>query len=127
MDTELYTPGQIATRFGLTVDTLRYYEREGLLTGIERAASGHRRYRASDVELLDLVRCLRDTDMPIARLRTFAELAREGDHTITERLDILRHHDTTLTARIEELRSRQDVIRHKIAYYEGVLAEGDDA
>jgi DNA-binding transcriptional MerR regulator len=118
-----YTPGEVAARFGLTLDTLRYYEREGLLTEVERAPSGHRRYRASDVELLDLVRCLRDTDMPIARLREFAELVRAGDHTIPARLDILQTHDAALTERIAELRSRQDAIQHKITYYEGVLAK----
>ncbi|HSI93272.1 MAG TPA: MerR family transcriptional regulator [Jiangellaceae bacterium] len=118
-----YTPGEVAARFGLTLDTLRYYEKEGLLTEVERAPSGHRRYRASDVELLDLVRCLRDTDMPIARLRRFAELVRDGDHTIPARLDILQTHDTALTQRIAELRSRQDAIQHKISYYENVLAQ----
>jgi DNA-binding transcriptional MerR regulator len=122
MDTA-YTPGEVAARFGLTLDTLRYYEREGLLTEVERAPSGHRRYRASDVELLDLVRCLRDTDMPISRLRSFAELVREGDHTISERLAILTNHDQALTERIAELCQRQEAIQHKIAYYEGVLAE----
>lgn len=120
-----YTPGEVAARFGLTLDTLRYYEKEGLLTEVERAPSGHRRYRASDVELLDLVRCLRDTDMPIARLRRFAELVRDGDHTIPARLDILKTHDTALTQRIAELRSRQDAIQHKISYYENVLAQED--
>lgn len=120
-----YTPGEVAARFGLSLDTLRYYEREGLLTDVERAPSGHRRYRASDVELLDLVRCLRDTDMPIARLRTFAELVREGGHTIPARLKILTTHNQALTERIAELRQRQETIQHKIAYYESVLADSD--
>lgn len=120
-----YTPGEVAARFGLTLDTLRYYEKEGLLTEVDRAPSGHRRYRASDVELLDLVRCLRDTDMPIARLRQFAELVRDGDHTIPARVDILKTHDAALTERIAELQARQDAIQHKISYYEGVLARED--
>jgi DNA-binding transcriptional MerR regulator len=120
--TDTHTPGEVAAQFGLSLDTLRYYEREGLLTEVERAPSGHRRYRASDLELLDLVRCLRDTDMPIARLRAFAELVRDGDHTIPERLEMLRSHDAALTERIAELQNRQLAIHHKIAYYEGVLA-----
>lgn len=123
MEATKYTPGEVAARFGLTLDTLRYYEREGLLTEVERSSSGHRRYRASDVELLDLVRCLRDTDMPIARLRTFAELVRDGDHTIPSRVELLEAHDARLTERIAELRQRQEAIRHKIDYYKGVLAE----
>ncbi|GAA1754261.1 MerR family transcriptional regulator [Streptomonospora arabica] len=126
MSTAHYTPGEIAERFGISLDTLRYYEKEGLLTQVERAPSGHRRYRASDVELLYLVRCLRDTDMPIARLRDFAELVRDGDHTIPRRVDILADHDARLTERIAELQERQQAIRHKIDYYRGVLAAADD-
>lgn len=66
---DYFTPGEIAARFDLTLDTLRYYEKAGLLRRVDRAPSGHRRYRADDVELLHLVRCLRDTDMPISRPR----------------------------------------------------------
>ncbi|AAZ55422.1 MerR family transcriptional regulator [Thermobifida fusca] len=121
--TDYYTPGEVARRHGLSLDTLRYYEREGLLAQVERSPAGHRRYRASDVEMLDLVRCLRDTDMPIARLREFAELVRAGDHTIPQRIEVLVEHDAQLTARIAELRRRQEAIRHKIDYYRGVLAE----
>jgi DNA-binding transcriptional MerR regulator len=116
-----YTPSEVSARFGMSIDTLRYYEREGLLTEVERTPSGHRRYRASDVEMLDLVKCLRDTDMPVARLREFAELAREGDHTIPDRIAVLREHDEALTERIAELQQRQVGIQNKIAYYEGVL------
>ncbi|WP_084468918.1 MerR family transcriptional regulator [Nocardiopsis trehalosi] len=124
---DYYTPGETARRFGVSLDTLRYYEREGLLTRVERGAGGHRRYRASDVELLDLVRCLRDTDMPIARLREFAELVREGDATVPRRVEVLERHEERLAERIAELVDRQAAIRHKIAYYRGVLAAAEDA
>ncbi|MBV2366134.1 MerR family transcriptional regulator [Streptomonospora nanhaiensis] len=122
---EYYTPGEVAERFGLSLDTLRYYEREGLLTEVERSTSGHRRYRAADVELLGLVRCLRDTGMPIARLRGFAELVRAGDSTIPGRLEVLREHAERVAEQMVELRRTQEAIEHKIAYYEGVLAVRD--
>ncbi|MFD3688506.1 MerR family transcriptional regulator [Nocardiopsis sp. NPDC058631] len=120
---DYYTPGEVAERFELTLDTLRYYEKAGLLRRVERSPSGHRRYRTDDVELLHLVRCLRDTDMPIARLRDFAELVRAGEHTVPDRLDALQSHQRRLDERIAELRDRQSVIQHKIDYYLGVLAE----
>ncbi|WP_017582942.1 MerR family transcriptional regulator [Nocardiopsis valliformis] len=120
---DYYTPGEVAERFGLTLDTLRYYEKAGLLRRVERAPSGHRRYRTDDVDLLYLVRCLRDTDMPIARLRDFAEMVRDGDHTIPDRLGVLQSHQHHLNTRIAELRERQDTIQHKIDYYLGVLAD----
>ncbi|WP_150254618.1 MerR family transcriptional regulator [Nocardiopsis deserti] len=117
-----YTPGQVAERFDLTLDTLRYYEKAGLLRRVERAPSGHRRYRTDDVEMLDMIRCLRETDMPIVRLREFAELIREGDHTVPDRLDLLQGHQERLDERMEEMRRCQKVIQHKIDYYRGVLA-----
>ncbi|MDT0329986.1 MerR family transcriptional regulator [Nocardiopsis lambiniae] len=120
---DYYTPGEIAERFDLTLDTLRYYEKAGLLRRVDRAPSGHRRYRTDDVELLHLIRCLRDTDMPIARLREFAELVRDGDHTIPERLEVLQEHKNRLDDRIAELVDRQGAIEHKIDHYLGVLAE----
>ncbi|MFD6950090.1 MerR family transcriptional regulator [Nocardiopsis sp. TSRI0078] len=120
---DYYTPGEVAERFDLTLDTLRYYEKAGLLRRVDRAPSGHRRYRSDDVELLNMIRCLRDTDMPIARLREFAELIREGDHTVPDRLDLLQGHQDRLNERIAEMRQCQTVIQHKIDYYLGVLAE----
>ena len=120
---DYYTPGEVAQRFDLTLDTLRYYEKAGLLRRVDRAPSGHRRYRADDVELLHLVRCLRETDMPIARLRDFAELVRAGDHTIAERVEVLRSHQHRLDAHIARLRERRETIRHKVDHYLGVLAQ----
>lgn len=114
---QYYSPGEVSDRFGVTVDTLRYYERIGVLSPVERAPSGHRRYRADDVEMLDLARCLRDTGMPIETLRRFAELVRDGDDTIPRRIDLLEEHDAQLVAHIGLLQERREHIRAKIAYY----------
>ncbi|PRX98732.1 MerR family transcriptional regulator [Allonocardiopsis opalescens] len=123
---DYYTPSQVSERFGISLDTLRYYEREGLLSPVERAPSGHRRYRRGDVELLDLIRCLRDTDMPIATLRSFAELVRAGDPTIPDRVELLQRHDDQLTARIATLIERRAAIKHKIDYYRGVIGAAEE-
>jgi DNA-binding transcriptional MerR regulator len=63
------SPGQAAEQSGFSLDTLRYYERIGLLDDIDRASSGHRRFREEDLEWLGVLRCLRDTGMPIAQMR----------------------------------------------------------
>jgi DNA-binding transcriptional MerR regulator len=112
-----YSPGEVADRFGFSLDTLRYYERIGVLRRIDRAPSGHRRYQAGDIEMLDLVRCLRDTGMPIETLRRFAELVRSGDDTMPDRVALLEDHDKQLVAHLELLNERRDRIRHKIDYY----------
>lgn len=116
---DYYTPGEVAERFDLTLDTLRYYEKAGLLRRVDRAPSGHRRYRTDDVELLDMIRCLRETDMSIARLREFTELVRDGDHTVPARLEMLQSHQERLDERIAEMRQCQKTIQHKIEFYRG--------
>ncbi len=71
------SPSEAAEQSGFSLDPLRYYERIGLLNGISRAPSGPRRFGDDDLEWLGVLRCLRDTGMPIARMRRYAELARE--------------------------------------------------
>ncbi|NYI03615.1 MerR family transcriptional regulator [Allostreptomyces psammosilenae] len=122
--TNYRTPGEVADEYGVSLDTLRYYERVGVLNPVERGENGHRRYRDDDLALLDLVRCLRETDMPMAELRRFADLIRAGDATIPARIALLDQHDADLAERIAQLNQRREAIRKKIDYYRGVLAEG---
>jgi DNA-binding transcriptional MerR regulator len=115
-----YSPSEVADRTGFSIDTLRYYEREGLLTGIERTPGGRRTYSQHDVDWLHLVRCLRDTGMPIADLRRYAELSAD-DATLQERLDLLAHHDAEVQAAIDALLRQQEQLREKIAWYRSQL------
>jgi DNA-binding transcriptional MerR regulator len=117
-----YSPGQVAEQTGFSLDTLRYYERIGLLDGIERNSSGQRVFTEGDVAWLRILRCLRDTGMPIQRMVRYAELARGGDETVGERLDVLREHDRDIDEKIANLLGEQEHIRSKIAYYERELA-----
>lgn len=89
----IFSPSRAAEQSGFSLDTLRYHERIGLLDGIDRAPSGHRRFRGDDLEWLGVLRCLRDTGMPIAQMRRYAELARGGHATLAERLSLLTEHD----------------------------------
>lgn len=117
-----YSPGQVAEQTGFSLDTLRYYERIGLLDGIERNSGGQRVFTDGDVAWLRILRCLRDTGMPIQRMVRYAELARGGDETVGERLDVLREHDRDIDEKIANLLGEQEHIRGKIAYYERELA-----
>lgn len=118
-----YSPGQIAERTGFSLDTLRYYERIGLLDDIERNSGGRRVFTEDDLGWLMILRCLRETGMPIQRMIRFAELARGGEETIPERIELLEEHDRDVDAKIAQLHSEQEHIRGKIGYYKGVLSE----
>lgn len=111
-----FTPSQVAERTGFSLDTLRYYEKAGLLGRIDRTAGGRRAYSEGDLEWLALVRCLRDTGMPIADLRRYAELSADQS-TMAERLALLEEHDRTVQASIDALLAQQRRLREKIAWY----------
>ena len=119
------SPSQAAEQSGFSLDTLRYYERIGLLDDIGRAPSGHRRFREEDLEWLGVLRCLRDTGMPIAQMRRYAELARCGEPTMTERLSLLEEHDAQVRQRIADLQAEHAHLQEKITWYRGQLADGD--
>ncbi len=116
-ESNLLTPGQMAERTGVTIDTLRYYERENLLVGIERSDSGHRRYSENDIGWVEVLRCLRLSGMTIEQLRGFAALGQQGPHTEPERYRLLVEHRAEVEASIAELQNALTVIDHKMDVY----------
>jgi DNA-binding transcriptional MerR regulator len=112
-----YTPAATAELSGFSLDTLRYYERIGLLFDIDRTPGGQRVFTDEDLEWLGVLRCLRDTGMPIAHMLRYAELCREGDGTLAERQAVLEQHAVEVEQRIAELLAQQEHLRGKIAWY----------
>jgi DNA-binding transcriptional MerR regulator len=113
-----YSPRLAADRSGFTLDTLRYYERIGLLYDIERTTGGQRVFSEDNLDWLGVLRCLRDTGMPIATMRRYASLARDGECTQAERLVLLREHAAEVADRIVALREQEQHLQDKIAWYE---------
>ena len=111
-----FTPAEMVETTGFSLDTLRYYEKEGLLGPIDRTAGGRRRYRQSDVDWLDLVRCLRDTGMPIADLKEYSRLATDAS-TLRERLALLEAHEVQVQAAAARLKVQQEQLSEKIDWY----------
>jgi DNA-binding transcriptional MerR regulator len=118
----IFSASQAAEQSGFSIDTLRYYERIGLLDGIDRTPAGHRRFRDDDLEWLGVLRCLRDTGMPIAQMRRYAELARCGQATMAERLSLLTSHDTQVRETLALLQAQHEHLREKIGWYRGQLS-----
>jgi DNA-binding transcriptional MerR regulator len=112
-----YTPREAVEKSGFSLDTLRYYERIGLLEGIDRTAGGQRVFTDDDLAWLEVLRCLRDTGMPIALMQRYGELARGGDETFAERAELLEEHHRDIECRIAALREEQARIREKIDWY----------
>lgn len=113
---------QAAETLGLTSDTLRYYEKDGLLLRpVPRSTSGHRRYQEADLRWITLVTRLRSTGMPIRDVRAYAELVREGDGNEVQRLELLQAHRDVVLQQLAEVTSHLGAIDHKIGIYEDAL------
>ena len=115
---EELTIQQVAEDTGLTVHTLRYYERAGLLSPVARNEGGHRRYTREDVGFLVFLNRLRTTGMPIQGVRRYAELVREGAHTVDARRALLEAHRDAVRRHMDELARNLDVLDRKIDLYE---------
>jgi DNA-binding transcriptional MerR regulator len=113
-----YSIAQAAEASALTPDTLRYYERDGLmLRPVGRSATGHRRYTDGDLRWIQLLTCLRGTGMPIREVRRYAELVRDGDGNEQARLDLLRAHRLHVLAQLAEVQEHLGAIDRKIGIY----------
>ncbi len=116
------SPSEMSAACDVTTDTLRYYEREGLLDSISRSDGGQRRYSVDDVAWVRVLRCLRVTALPIRDMRRFAELVRQGDSAIPARLELLSAHRVRVVEQIEALHDAITMIDHKIEAYTDALS-----
>lgn len=110
------TPAAVADRTGVSLDTLRYYEREGLIGPIGRSAGGQRQYTEDDVFWIGLVTCFRDAGLGIADLRAFVAILR-AEHSAQDRVAFLRERRAALEERVAALHRAIGVLDDKIAYY----------
>ena len=116
MDTKL-TVQEMAAATGLSGDTLRYYEKIGLIDPVERAANGHRRYSQADVIWVEFLMRLRATGMSIQQMQRYADLRRQGEATVTERRQLLEAHYAEVEKHIREYEQLRTFIGEKIATY----------
>jgi DNA-binding transcriptional MerR regulator len=117
---------EAARRTGVSVHTLRYYERAGLVvTELDRTAGGQRRYQRLDLEWVTVCSRLRATGMPIRMIRRYAELVAAGHGNEQERLELMEAHRADVLARLAELQENLQLIDHKIDVYRGRVAAGD--
>jgi len=118
--------GDVALRTGLSVHALRFYEREGLMLSprVARGTGGHRRYSAQEVRWLGICTKLRASGMPLAKIRRFAELVREGPGNEEQRLELLREQQRHVENQLTELQECLRIITRKVGVYEQHVAEG---
>jgi len=104
---------EAAAATGVPAHTLRYYERVGLISGVERGPGGERRYAAADLEWIAFVKRLRATGMPVRMMVRFAQLRRSGRDTLPDRAQMLDDHADSVRHRMRELQEHVRAIDAK--------------
>jgi DNA-binding transcriptional MerR regulator len=114
---KIFTIQQISKMTGLTVHTLRYYEKIGLLNEVDRDANGYRRYSGSDISWINFLIRLRITGMSVTDMKRFSDLRSQGESTISGRRELLEMHQKKVLEEIEALKDNLKKIEEKIDYY----------
>ncbi len=113
-----WTIQRAAVETGLTADTLRYYDRVGLLPNVARSRSGHRRFSEDDIGWIRFLQCLRATGMPIEQIARYVQLMQAGEETADQRRQLLEAHRRAIKLEIRQLNQALEKIEGKIAAYE---------
>lgn len=114
---------EVSEQSGISSDTLRYYERIGLIPPINRNGSGIRDYSEVDLKRVDFIKCMRRAGLPIEVLLEYFKLSEQGDQTIEARKEILKEQRTLLTARIAEMQQTLDLLNYKIEMYDNAILQ----
>lgn len=112
---------EVSEQSGLSVDTLRYYEKVGLLPPVNRTNGGVRDYTELDLRRVDFIKCMRTAGLPIETLIAYFALVEQGDETIQARKEILQEQRAQLLARMAQLQETLDLLNYKIQVYENAI------
>ena len=112
---------EVSERYGISSDTLRYYERIGLIPPINRNNSGIREYSEIDVRRVEFIKCMRSAGLSIEVLTEYVRLVQQGDQTIEARKEILIEQREQLAAKMKEMQKTLDILDYKIDVYENAV------
>ena len=121
-----YRISEVERMLGIPVTTIRYYDREGLLPNVTRSEGGQREFSDDDIKLLQVIECLKRTNMPIKDIRRFTHLLAEGDQSLEERRRMFYERRETVREQIEGLKAVAELIDRKCAYYDAAVAAGTE-
>lgn len=117
------TIGEVSERYNISQDTLRYYERIGLIPRVNRSESGIRDYTEEDCRWIEFIKCMRSAGLSIEVLIEYVQLVQQGDATIEARRELLVEQRDRLIQKIEEMQKTLERLNYKIAVYEQKILE----
>jgi DNA-binding transcriptional MerR regulator len=118
---------EVSEQYSISSDTLRYYERVGLIPPVNRNGGGIRDYNELDLRRVQFIKCMRSAGLPIEVLIKYMELVQKGDKTNEARKEILKEQRELLLTRMQEMQKTLDILDHKIEVYENAVLTKEKA
>ena len=115
---------QVSEKYGITQDTLRYYERVGMIPAVTRTAGGIRDYQQTDLNWLELTLCMRNAGLPVEVIIEYLKLYQEGDSTLGARLQLLTDQRDALRDKKKQIDETLKRLDYKISRYEEAVKTG---
>lgn len=120
-----YTISEVAKMLNVTAYTIRYYDKEGLFPNVKRI-NGIRIFEDKDMPWLRMLNCLKNTGMPIKKIKEYIDLCLEGDETLQRRYEMILEQEKNILNEIKYLKNNLDQIEFKKAYYEAAINAGTE-
>ena len=121
-----YSIGDISKLTGITISTLRYYDREGLFPDILRSSGGIRMFSDKEIGTLRIIECLKISGLSIKDIKRFLDWCQEGDVSLQKRQELFHERLEAVTKQMEEIQKIMDVIKFKCWYYDTAIMEGSE-
>ena len=121
-----YSIGEVAKIFNLTVPTLRYYDKEGIIPNLYKNSSGIRQFTEDNLRAIQTIECLKKAGMPIKGIKSFMKLCGEGDDSLSERLEMFKSLRKDVLEQMSELQETLNMINFKCRYYETAVKDNTE-
>ena len=116
---------EVSEKYGISQDTLRYYERVGVIPDVKRTSGGIRNYSDEDLRWVCLAKCMRNSGLPLESMIRYVQLTKEGEKTVPDRMNLLIEQREALLLQKKQIDEAIERLTHSIARYEARIAEGD--
>lgn len=116
---------EVSEKYGISPDTLRYYERSGMIPPVTRTSSGRRDYQSDDLEWVEQAVCMRNAGLPVDALSEYVRLCRMGDATFPQRLQLLMQQRQSLLQQQKQIKDSLYRLDYKIRRYEIAVETGE--
>lgn len=120
-----YSIKEMSEKTGLSIPTLRFYDKEGLFPNLERKSSNYRTFTDSELDVVKIIECFKKAGLSLKEIKRYMELVKEGPATFEERLKMMKEQLELLLHEKEELEKSISLVKRKIMYYEEAVKTGE--